>query len=266
MADYFIGDVHGCYAEMLELVAELELNPDDKLFFAGDLVNRGPESLETLRWVKDNNAKMVLGNHDLYLLACYFKAIPGNYNHTFHRVIASDFCSDLMEWLFSQPLYLDFSDHKLFLSHAGLYPGWSIAEAKALADEVCDFMRSKPIEFFKSMFGNDGISWEDAKGREQRYRFVVNAFTRMRYVTESGSLDFGSHKPPPHPVKELKPWYYYLPSDIDYKFAFGHWSALGGYMPAKNVIALDGGCVWGNELLSWQLQNDEWHSIKCCRD
>ena len=263
MADYFIGDIHGCYAEMLDLVKELNLTEQDQLYFAGDLVNRGPESLETLRWVKDNSGKVVLGNHDLYLLACYYEAIPHSYTHTFHRVVAADECCELMDWLINQPLYRYFPDDKLLLLHAGLYPHWSLSEACALADEVSDFMRKRPKEFFANMFGQEAISWAQASGREARHRFIVNAFTRMRYVDASGVLDFGSHKPPPHPEDRLKPWYEYLSDDL--KIAFWHWSALGGFHPARNVVALDGGCVWGNSLLAWNMQTGEWRTTKCLR-
>lgn len=264
MTDYYIGDIHGCYLEFTKILKKLKITKDDQVYLAGDLVNRGPESLETLKLAKQENYKMVLGNHDLYLLACYFKAIPKEYTHTFHRVIADDDCDAIMEWLMQQPLYHFNKKDNFLLVHAGLYPFWTLEQAMELADEAKSFMQQNPQEFFSGMFGQDPCAWQDAKTRLDRHRFIINAFTRMRYVNMNGELDFTSHKPPPHPNKNLQPWYKLLP-ESDLKVAFGHWSAIGGYKQSQRIIALDGGCVWGEKLLSWNRQEDKWQLVKCIK-
>ena len=236
----------------------------DKLIFCGDLVNRGPESLETIRLIREGNYKMVLGNHDLYLLACYFDAIPKDYTHTFHRVLAAKDCDELIAWLLQQPFYHYNSCDNLLLVHAGLYPHWTLKQALELADEASSFMQSKPEEFFTGMFGQDPTTWSKAETRLEKHRFIINAFTRMRYVSLTGELDFTSHKPPPHPNRNLKPWYDLLPKSSP-RIAFGHWSALGGFQLADNIYALDGGCVWGEKLLAWDKAKDDWHIVDCIK-
>lgn len=261
MTDYYIGDIHGCHAEFEQLIQKLDLQTNDQVFLAGDLVNRGPDSLETLKLAKASNFKMVLGNHDLYLLASYFKAIPKEYSHTFHRVLADADCDDLMSWLLQQPLYHYQQADNFLLVHAGLYPFWELEQALSLADDACAFMRTNPHEFFKNMFGKEPKAWSLAKTRLERHRFIINAFTRMRYVNVNGLLDFTSHKPPPNPKAELKPWFELLPKS-NLTIAFGHWSALGGFEQSPQIIALDGGCVWGEQLLAWAKNTNDWVAIK----
>lgn len=265
MVDYYIGDIHGCYTELLELLTKIDVQSHDNIYFSGDLVNRGPESLETLKLVKNHGFKMVLGNHDLYLLACYFKAIPKDYTHTFHRVIADAECAEIMDWLLHQPFYHYSHKDNFLLVHAGLYPFWQLEQALELADSAAKSMRKDPKEFFTGMFGQDPSTWEAANTKLERHRFIVNAFTRMRYVTLDGELDFTSHKPPPHPNANLKPWYELLP-ESKLEIAFGHWSALGGFNQTKQVIALDGGCVWGEKLLAWNKTENDWLLVNCIKN
>ncbi len=265
MATYFIGDVHGCLPDLLRLVASFDYDPvHDHLWFAGDLVNRGPASLDTLRWVKAQpNAHTVLGNHDLHMLALYHGALPAHKKHDLYGVLAAPDVDVLMAWLRTCPFYHCFAEHRLLLVHAGFYPGWSLTDLKACGDDVHQAMQRDPIAFFATMYGDLPNRWHPDLDGAERLRFIVNAMTRMRYVDATYRLDLEAYEAPPHANSQLMPWFEALdPTRLDaHTCLFGHWAALRGQIASPYVLALDGGCVWDGRLLAWCLETQTWFHV-----
>ncbi len=247
---YAIGDIQGCAEELRALVGRIGFSPDrDQLWLVGDLVNRGPRSLEALRYVRSlgDNAVVVLGNHDLHLLAL---ALGGREaakrGDTLDEVLAAPDRDELLEWLIHRPLaHFDRGD---LLVHAGLVPQWSVARALALAREVESALRRDARAFLRQMYGDQPDRWsEDLTGME-RLRFVVNVLTRLRVCAADGRVDLKMKGPPGKARPDFRPWFE-LPgrASRDARIIFGHWSALG-YVSAHGVIGLDTGCVWGGAL------------------
>jgi bis(5'-nucleosyl)-tetraphosphatase (symmetrical) len=254
---YAIGDVQGCADELRALIEQIGFSPDrDQLWLVGDLVNRGPRSLEALRYVRSlgDSAVVVLGNHDLHLLAV---ALGGQdavkHGDTLDEVLAAPDRDQLIEWLLHRPLaHFDASRGDL-LVHAGLVPQWTVAQALALAREVESALRRDPRAFLQHMYGDRPDRWsEDLTGTE-RLRFIVNVLTRLRVCTAEGRIDLKMKGPPSKARSAYRPWFE-LPerASRDARIVFGHWSALG-YVNAHGVIGLDTGCVWGGTLTAMNL-------------
>lgn len=270
MAVYAIGDVQGCFDELLKLLEKLKFAPQqDQIWLAGDLVNRGPKSLDTLRFVRDlgePSAKVVLGNHDLHMLAQAAGVIE--YSHrmdTIDAVLHAKDREELLHWLRHQPLF--YHDEKLQFSmvHAGLPPEWSIDEALARAAEVEAVLRSDDWrDFFKHMYGNKPKRWSANLQGWERLRFITNCFTRLRYCHEDGSLALkfkGALKDKP---AEQKPWFM-MPNrvSVNDKIVFGHWSQLGTGQYG-NVFSLDSGAVWGEQLTAVRIDKTpyQWSMVE----
>lgn len=257
MATYVIGDVQGCFEPLMQLIKAIEFNPKkDKLLFCGDIVNRGGRSLDVLRWIYayQHCCDSVLGNHDLSLLSKYYVPDEKTINPEFIQVFAASDAPLLIDWLLHRPLYIEHG--KFLITHAGLYPQWSVKQLKKLAQQTQKAFLEDPKWFFKSMYGNTPKKWSVALESEAKSRFVINACTRMRFVKTDGTLNF-SEKARVTQVKNLKPWFNFKPiSELKTHIIFGHWSALGLYQD-NQVTGLDTGKVWGGQLTALRIEDSQ---------
>lgn len=254
MAIYAIGDLQGCYDPLMRLLDKIRFNPShDTLWFAGDLVNRGKQSLETLRFVRSlrDAAVCVLGNHDISLIAA-FHGLRKPHNSLQALVTAPDY-PELIAWLAQRPLLHVDQNLGFALSHAGIAPQWDLATAEACAREVEACLRSPLVgTWLANVYGDQPDCWQPALRGDARHRYILNAFTRMRYCRADGSLDFAAKGSPLNNLNvergELIPWFNYpTRCELNVTTLFGHWSTLG-YYKNDRVIALDTGCVWGGQL------------------
>ena len=253
MAVYAIGDIQGCYDPFCRLLEAIRFEPgSDTLWLTGDLVNRGPKSLKTLRLVRELGDAVitVLGNHDLHLLALASGAIGSRKNlATLDRVLAADDLEDLVDWLRRRPLVHYDEDMDALLVHAGIYPTWSIRKALARAAEVETALRGKHYaDFLANMYGDTPWKWRGSLKGSRRLRFIVNTFTRMRMLTSTGRLNFSFANSHHRARRGQVPWFRY-PDNAwgETRIVFGHWSALG-LIALPNLLSLDTGCVWGRQL------------------
>ena len=259
MSIFVIGDVQGCYDDLRRLLDKAGFDPArDRLWLAGDLVNRGPGSLETLRFVRDlgKRAVSVLGNHDLHLLAI----AAGNRRHDsndpgLERVLRAKDRDELLHWLRHRPLMHYSGKRGYALIHAGLPPQWDMETALACAREVERVLQGEQHPgFFRHMYGNEPRRWSGKLHGTERWRFIVNCFTRLRYCDRKGNLGLNEKGPPGSQRKPFLPWFQ-VPGRASRhdRILFGHWSTLG-YYHAHNVWALDSGCVWGGRLTAVKLR------------
>jgi len=255
MSIYAIGDIQGCFDDLLRLLDVISFNENsDQLWFAGDLVNRGPKSLETLRFVKSlgHSAVTVLGNHDMHLLAASCLPKVANKKDCLTQVLDAPDRDELIYWLRHRPL-LHYNDDFCLL-HAGLPPQWDFKKAKNMAMIAEQVLRDKDYEtFLKQMYGDKPNIWShDLKG-VSRLRFIINCFTRMRYCDAEGRLDFVNSGPLGSQPNNLFPWFD-APKrkNIDMRIIFGHWSSLG-YYEGPNCYGIDTGCLWGGQLTALRL-------------
>jgi bis(5'-nucleosyl)-tetraphosphatase (symmetrical) len=258
MPTYAIGDVQGCYDELQELLQLIQFDPiQDHVWFVGDLINRGPKSLEVLRFVKETkNAITVLGNHDLHLLAL----AQGNpySHHTLQEVLSAPDCTELVDWLRRQPLLHSDSHLNYIMVHAGLPPQWDLAMAQACAREVEDVLRDDKLhpQLLQHMYGDEPRYWDDSLTGWERWRFIINAFTRLRFCDAQGGIE-------PHykgklgaQPSNLIPWFKFPHrKSQNLNIIFGHWAALQGETGEPHVYALDTGCVWGHYLTAMRLED-----------
>lgn len=256
MPTYVIGDVQGCFDDLMLLLDKIKFNSiNDKLIFCGDLVNRGGQSIEVLRWIyaHQNCCQVTLGNHDLSLLAQYFvPQFRKLKNIEFQIIFKSSDCSLLMDWLLRQNILLHLKEFKTLIVHAGIYPSWSLHRAKKEAKRLESIMQSKPEEFFESMYGTKPNHWHKKLKGMDRARFIVNSFTRMRFLYKNGGLNFKA-KGEIRTFPKLIPWFKYQPKKHKkHTIIFGHWSALG-LLYKGNTICIDTGKVWGGQLTAIKL-------------
>lgn len=260
MATYAIGDVQGCYNELRVLLTQIKYNSDsDQLWFCGDLVNRGPQSLETLRFIRslEDNAITVLGNHDIHLLAtAYDHRKPGK-KDTFNAILQADDCFDLLDWLRQQQLVFQNEDKNITMLHAGIHPDWSIVKTLQLAKEIEQLLQSdNHINFYKHMYGDKPLVWSDDLSGWSRYRFITNILTRLRYCDEQGKPALNAKGPPGTQAEHLLPWYEIPGRQSQHDdIIFGHWSTLphAGLSPINNAYAIDSGCLWGGLLTAMRI-------------
>ncbi len=253
MAVYAIGDVQGCYDGLRRLLDHIGFQPDqDTLWFCGDLVNRGPQSVETLQFIRSlgERAISVLGNHDLHLLAIYRNGEKPGRHDTFDALLSHPDCDELMNWLQRQPLAHYEADLSALLVHAGVHPDWDLETTLSLAEELHQVLCSKRAAgYFAAMYGNKPDRWSDELSGMDRWRFITNVFTRMRFFDEKQALEFKAKAHPfEHP--ELTPWLD-LPSRLppDLRVYFGHWSTLG-VGEFDQFCSLDGGFVWHGRMVA----------------
>lgn len=254
MTRYALGDVQGCDQELRALLKKIGFSADrDQLWFVGDLVNRGPGSLATLRFVRalGENAIVVLGNHDLHLLAIAHGAERRRKSDTLDELLGARDRDALLEWLLSRPLAYAQGDD--LLVHAGVVPQWSVAMTVKLAAEVSRALERNPRELFDHMYGDEPDRWdEDLKGME-RLRFTINVLTRLRVCTADGRIELSLKGEPPPPPSPLRPWFEHPERrSRNARVIFGHWSALG-LVQRPDVVGLDTGCVWGGALTAFDL-------------
>jgi bis(5'-nucleosyl)-tetraphosphatase (symmetrical) len=268
LALYAIGDVQGCLGALKALLARLDFRADrDRLWFCGDLVNRGPDSLGVLRMVRDlgDQATCVLGNHDLHLLAMAHGQRRYHASaDTLAPVLAATDADRLLEWLLRRPLFHYDPERRLGLVHAGLLPGWDAARALSLAAEVQATLRSdQAADFFEHMYGNQPERWDDSLAGTERQRCIVNVFTRLRFCSLDGRMHLGYKGPPGGQPEPFRPWFQLRPAGPEV-LVFGHWAALGLYR-GPGALGLDSGCVWGNALSAARLDDGSFSitSVAC---
>ncbi|WP_410499336.1 symmetrical bis(5'-nucleosyl)-tetraphosphatase [Chitinibacter sp. S2-10] len=265
MARYVIGDVQGCFTEFEQLLSKMQFDPvTDQLFFVGDLVNRGPSSLAMLRWCYQNRriAQTVLGNHDLFLLACWLGFAKPKAGDTLDEVLIATDAELLLEWLITQPLIIDCSSH--VITHAGIYPGWALEKAKKLAEKArLKYSGTDRKNWFGNMFGNKPAYWDAGHSEIEKFRFTINAFTRMRFC-DGKVLDFKYKGELDRAPVGLSPWFESPRNRFEKPLIFGHWSALG-LKVAEQYIALDSGCIWGGELTGLCLDDGRLFQVPALR-
>lgn len=270
MSTYAIGDLQGCYAELQDLLDKINFDQtNDQLWFVGDLINRGPESLACLRFVKalGDTARTVLGNHDLHLLAVANGVRKPHRKDTLDDILNAEDKDELFHWIRNLPLLVNDTDLNFTMVHAGLPPQWSLEQAQTLANETETVLRSEQFEdFIQHMYGDQPDNWTGALVGYDRHRFIINCLTRMRYCYKDGQLDLAAKNAPGKEDKKLKPWYALKDRQTRKdKIVFGHWSTvhLGNEKNFKeyNVYPIDTGCLWGGEMTALRLEDEELFSV-----
>lgn len=270
MATYVIGDIQGCFYQLQCLLKKVNFSPiHDKLWIVGDLVNRGPDSLQTLRYIYSlgDCCTIVLGNHDLHLLAIANGVQSPKKQDTLDGILSASDRSQLLEWLRQQPLLHYDEETNVAMVHAGIPPHWSIKKALARAAEVEEVLRGERFtDFLKNMYGNQPDSWDKNLKGWSRLRMITNYFTRMRFCNYQGDLELSAKGSPKDAPKGYKPWYLHSKRKAkDTTILFGHWAALEGKTDnsSHNVFALDTGCVWGNHLTLMNLETKKLTTCRC---
>lgn len=253
---YFVGDIQGCLDELKALLAQVNFDPKlDTLYLTGDLVARGPKSLETLYFVRSlgDAAKTVLGNHDIHLMATYYGIKKVKANDKLGPLLDAPDIAELIDWLRQQPLLLEVDN--CIMTHAGISPFWSIDKAKKLALEAESILRGDNyFAFLSNMYENTPDRWHDLLQDYERFRYIINSFTRMRFCHLDGSMEFTIKCAPDQAdQRHITPWFTLKrKSWQQYTLVFGHWASLMGYTNDPEIIALDTGCVWGNHMTMWR--------------
>jgi len=271
LAVYVVGDLQGCYDPFRRLLDKLRFDPDsDRLWLTGDLVNRGPKSLKTLRFVRKlgDAAVVVLGNHDLHLLAlAHDVRYTTNKFDSLWKVLAADDCDELLDWLRFRPLAHFSKKLNTLMVHAGIPPQWTVKKTLARANEVEQRLQKPDYErFLAKMYGNTPDRWSGDLRGNARLRIIVNSLTRMRMVHRDGRLDFTHTGAPDTAAKGLRPWFSVKDAAWrDARVVFGHWSALG-LLVSDDLIAVDTGCVWGRKLTAVRLDRKPKVVAVGCKD
>jgi bis(5'-nucleosyl)-tetraphosphatase (symmetrical) len=275
MKTYVVGDLQGCHEQALSMLDRIREHAaqggvaEPAILFAGDLINRGPDSLATLRHVRKlamasgGLIDSVLGNHDLHLLAVAYGIRPEHKSDTLADILHAPDRDELIDWIRQRPLAIRTQGHVLV--HAGLLPQWTPAQAMALAGEVQQMLRGDGLaEFLAEMYGNQPDQWSDDLEGADRLRCIINAMTRLRFCTADGVMDFKMKESgTADPASGLMPWFD-VPGRRSARetVAFGHWSALGLTLK-PNLIGLDSGCVWGGQLSAVCLEDRSLLQVQC---
>ncbi|MDO5089951.1 MAG: symmetrical bis(5'-nucleosyl)-tetraphosphatase [Cardiobacteriaceae bacterium] len=256
MAVYAIGDVHGQYAALLRLLERIGYGDDDALWFVGDLVNRGPDSLAVLRFVTGlKNARVVLGNHDLSLLVQAERFKGHKLKDATAEILAAEDALALLRRLREYPLLHVDKGRKVAMVHAGVHPLWTMKTAKRLNRAVGKALQGRKYrDFLRDLYGDDPSRWSETLSGMAAKRFAVNVCCRMRFLREDGALDLAAKMAPHDAGGGLKPWFDFEMHN-KYRWIFGHWASCG-LMVRERVACLDGGSAWGGELVAFDV--DEW--------
>jgi len=268
MATYAIGDVQGCYSQLKELLVKLEFNSDkDKLWFAGDIINRGPDSLKTIRFIKslEDNAVTVLGNHDLHLLAIANGRKKQSKRDTVQAILDARDSDVLLDWLIHRPLVHYQKKNHICLVHAGIYPDWNLEQTLSYSKELENVLQGpKSHEFFHHMYGDKPKKWSNELTGWDRLRFITNCFTRMRYINDDLKLCLKEKGAPGKKDDHIHPWFAFEREEEDLNVVFGHWSTLTD-PKEKHFYPLDTGCLWGGKLTALKINSKlkKRTAIKC---
>lgn len=268
MATYAIGDIQGCFTAFSCLLKEAAFDPTrDTVWIAGDLVNRGPDSLSTLRFIKNlgDSAKVVLGNHDLHLLAVAYGIKSASPSDTLDEILNADDADELLTWLRHQSLLYYCPERNYALVHAGLAPQWSIEQALSLSQEVETVLQGPDFKgYLTNMYGDKPDHWQDNLTGWPRLRVITNYLTRMRLCDANDHLDL-QHKSGLQNLRDgFKPWFAHSHRKTRHiNILFGHWAALEGESNEDRVFALDTGCVWGRRLTMMRLEDHRLFSCSC---
>ena len=269
MATYAVGDLQGCLEPLKCLLKQVKFDPaQDKLWLVGDLVNRGPQSLETLRFLYGirDSLVCVLGNHDLHLLAAGHDIERLKKSDTLREILEAPDRADLLEWLRQQKLMHYDEQRNMALVHAGIPPQWSLRKALKCAAEVEEVLRddNRLTPYLDGMYGNEPLKWDNDLKGVTRLRVITNYFTRMRFCTDEGKLDLKSKEGLDTAPPGYAPWFTYKERKTrDVKIIFGHWAALEGNCNQPGVFALDTGCVWGGSMTLMNVDTLERLQCKC---
>ena len=263
MATYAIGDTQGCFKTLQQLLHHISFNPTiDTLWFVGDLVNRGPDSLTTLRFIRDlgKSARVVLGNHDLFLLAAAEGIVALRPKDTIHDILAAEDQTDLTNWLRHQPLH--HREGEFLMVHAGLLPQWTIDEAVEYAREVETVLTGSDYRtFLQQLFHGPALQWSTSLKGSERLVSIARVFSRLRTCTPSGEMSNFSG-PPEEAPRGFTPWFG-IPGrrNRGATIITGHWAALGLHME-PDILVIDSGCVWGRQLTAVRLEDRTVHQVE----
>jgi len=273
MATYAVGDIQGCYEQMRRLLDKAAFDPaQDRLWSVGDMVNRGPGSLQTLRFLKNLGPAFttVLGNHDLHFLAVASGAKRDGKVQTLQPLLSAPDCTELFEWVRHQPLVhrerLDTTagPRKFLMVHAGIAPGWKFRQAQALGREVEQALQGKDYQLYLTqMYGDQPDCWQDNLTGAARLRVITNILTRLRFCTPEGRLDMNAKGEEASAPPGYRPWFEFQQLKPDRVLVFGHWAMLDGNTGRANIIGLDTGCVWGRCLTLLRLEDGTRFSVDC---
>ena len=269
MATYAIGDVQGCNLELNNLLDEINFdNKNDKLWFTGDLINRGPDSLKILRMIRTLDAATVMGNHEAHLLAIDAGVGKLCKNDILGTILNAADRKDLIQWIKQMPLLHHDAEYGFTMVHAGLPPNWCLDQAISCARELESILRDEHLidGFLMNMYGNQPSQWSDDLTGYERLRFIINCFTRIRFCDEAGHLDFSYKGPPGSQPRPYLPWFSVRTRKTrNNKIIFGHWASIHlGNVKAfdkSNVYPLDTGCVWGRKLTAMRLEDAHYFSV-----
>lgn len=273
MAIYVVGDIQGCYDPLRHLLDKAGFDPSrDRLWCVGDFINRGPKSLETLRFLKSLGETFtgVLGNHDLHFLAAWCGAYKEGKFQSLQALLKAPDCEELAEWLRGLPLAHRASvastagTTDVLMVHAGIAPGWSFAQAVARAGEIEAALRQPDYRaFLKAMYGDEPDTFTDALRGMDRLRVITNVLTRLRFCTPDGKLDMKNKDEADTAAPGYRPWFEFQSLQPAQIILFGHWAMLDGRTGRSNIIGLDTGCVWGRALTLLRLDDGRKFSVSC---
>jgi bis(5'-nucleosyl)-tetraphosphatase (symmetrical) len=268
---YVIGDIQGCYKPLRRLLKKVDFDPAaDELWCVGDLINRGPRSLDTMRYLRDMGGalRVVLGNHDLHFLALYHGCVNDNGNHTLEKLLKAPDGGELTDWLRHMPLAYHRrvegpdGEQDYLMIHAGVAPAWTLEKTLTLSAEVEAALKSdRYTKLLHRMYGNQPDRWDDDLQGFDRLRVIINYLTRLRFCDADGRMDFRSKKGTETAPAGCRPWFEFEQLTPQTTILFGHWAALEGETGRPGVYALDTGCVWGRELTMMRLQDHRLFSV-----
>ncbi len=268
MAIYAIGDIQGCLDSLMQLLEACHFDQkNDQLWFTGDLVNRGPKSLETVRYIMSlgDSVISVLGNHDLHFLAVATGKVSIHKLSDEKRILSAPDLNEIINWLRFRPFVHYDKSLTYALVHAGIPPQWNLPQALSEARQVEHKLQSDNyLDLLENMYGNGPNEWHDSLDGIERHRYTINCFTRMRYCDDKGQLELNSKGSPDHSSGKHLPWFEHQSElNKNIKLLFGHWSTLGAKQ-IGSVYCLDSGCVWGGELTALKLgKNPSWIKVSC---
>ena len=253
MAYYAVGDIQGCYDPLVRLLDKVNFDQSkDTLLCVGDLVNRGPQSLNVLRFLKslENQCITVLGNHDIHLLAMLYGIRQPRHSDTLEKILKAPDSQEISDWLRSKPLFVINERRKFVMAHAGIYPWWGMSDAIKYSNKIQKKFKDEEscIQLLKKIYSNNPTKWSNKLTKIQKQRFTINAFTRMRFCSPKKHLNFSESGYIGKSRKNRLPWFEFTNDDFtNYRIIFGHWSALG-LLNTRQHLALDTGCVWGKHM------------------